>query len=139
MPGPPDLVDRAALAQHRRRAARAPALFLHEAVADEAQERLSEVNRTFTAPAVVTPWPEVWRDRLPGAAIVPDDEVLAWHPGRTTSSSTRSRSIGRTTRSASSSRCAARSRPDGLLLAATLGGQTLAELRAALAEAEVAD
>jgi hypothetical protein len=77
----PALTDRSRLAEQRARAARAPALFLHEATADEIEERLAEVNRTFTAPAVVTPFAQVWQGRLPGARIVPDDPVLALEPG----------------------------------------------------------
>lgn len=72
----PRLTDRAALARNRARAARAPDLFLQSAVADEVQERLTEVNRTFTAPAVVTPWPQMWADRMPLARTVPDAPVL---------------------------------------------------------------
>ena len=67
------LTDRSALFRNRRRAT---APFLREAVADEVQDRLREVNRRFTAPAVVTPFPDMWQERLPGARIVPDAEVL---------------------------------------------------------------
>ena len=65
----------------RRRADRDPALFLQERAADEIQERLAEVNRTFTTPAIVTAFPQLWRDWLPGARVVADDEVLALDAG----------------------------------------------------------
>lgn len=136
MSGPPDLIDRAALGRHRVRAARAPELFLHRAVADEAEERLNEVNRSFTSAAVVTPWPEIWRDRLPGAAVVADSEVLALEHGahdlviHALGLHWANDPVGQLIQARRALR------PDGLLLAATLGGRTLAELRAALAEAE---
>lgn len=137
MSAPPDLVDRAALERNRRRAARAPALFLHRAVADEAQERLSEVNRSFTSAAVVTPWPTVWHDRLPGATIFPDDDILAMQPEshdlviHALALHWANDPVGQLIQARRALR------PDGLLLVATLGGRTLAELRTALAEAEV--
>ena len=65
---PPDLTDRAALARNRARAlARGAELFLHEDAAAEAKERLSEVNKTFTKPAVVAVFPGPWREILPDA------------------------------------------------------------------------
>lgn len=137
MSGPPDLVDRAALDLHRRRAARAPELFLHEAVADEAKERLNEVNRSFTAPAVITPWPAVWAERMPGARIVADTDTLALEVSahdlviHALSLHWANDPVGQLVQARRALR------PDGLLLTAMLGGQTLSELRAALAEAEV--
>ena len=56
---PPLLTDRATLARQR---ARASALFLQEEAVWEVQERLTEVNRTFTAPLVVTGFPALWPD-----------------------------------------------------------------------------
>ena len=51
----PSLTDRPALLRNRARAnALGPVDFLHRIVADEVQDRLAEVNRQFTAPAVVT-------------------------------------------------------------------------------------
>jgi SAM-dependent methyltransferase len=136
MATPPDLVDRTALALHRRRAARRPDLFLHDAVADEAEERLNEVNRTFTAPAAVTPWPDLWRRRLPGAVVVADDEVLDLQPGahdlvvHALCLHWANDPVGQLVQARRALR------PDGLMLCATLGGGTLGELRAALAAAE---
>lgn len=50
----PQLFDRQALAAHRARRQQ-EALFLHQMARDEVEDRLSMVNRTFTAPAVVSP------------------------------------------------------------------------------------
>lgn len=114
-----------------------PALFLQDRVAGELQERLDEVNRRFTKPAIVTPWPDLWQDRLPGARIVPDDEVLALDPGahdlviHALALHWANDPVGQLVQ------CRHALAPDGLLLAATFGGRTLHELRTALAEAEV--
>ncbi len=128
------LFDRSALASRRRRAT---ATFLREAVAREVEERLEGVNRTFTDPAVVTPFPQVWAGRLPAARLVPDGEVLDlaeeahdlvihdlclhWADDP----------VGQLVQ------CRRALRPDGLLVATLFGGTTLADLRTALAEAEV--
>jgi SAM-dependent methyltransferase len=138
MTPPPDLIDRPALARHRDRARRAPALFLHEALADEIEERLIEVNRSFTAPAVVTPFPDLWRHRMPAARLLADDDALALAPGahdlviHALCLHWANDPVGQLVQ------CRRALRPDGLFLGALFGGQTLAELRACLAEAEAA-
>lgn len=72
----PALTDRLALTRHRDRARKSPALFLHvEALAD-VQDRLALVNKSFTVPAIVTPFPDVWKDAFPKAHLAPDDDVL---------------------------------------------------------------
>ena len=134
----PQLTDPAALARNRQRAARAPELFLHELVADEVQDRLAEVNRTFTDMAVVTAFPQVWQPRLPGARMVAEGEVLDLAPGsqdlvvHALALHWANDPVGQIIQ------CARALRPDGLFIAALFGGQTLAELRAVLAEAEAA-
>jgi len=132
----PALTDRTALARHRARARRAPALFLHEGVAEEIKERLTEVNRTFTAPAVVTPFAQVWREILPAARIIPDEEVLALEPGahdlviHALCLHWANDPVGQIIQSRRALQ------PDGLFIAALFGGQSLHELRAVLAQAE---
>lgn len=134
---PPDLVDRAALARNRARARTLGAeLFLHEDAAAEAEERLSEVNKAFTAPAVVTAFPDPWAEILPDARIVADDEVLALEEGahdlviHALALHWANDPVGQLIQ------CRRALSPDGLFLAVLFGGQTLAELRAVLAEAE---
>lgn len=128
------LTDRPALDRNRRRAS---ALFLREAVAREVEERLAEVNRRFTEPALVTPFPQVWTGILPGARVVPDAEVLDLAEGahdlvvHDLSLHWAEDPVGQLVQ------CARALKPDGLLLATTFGGVTLAELRAALTAAEV--
>ncbi|SHJ01325.1 methyltransferase domain-containing protein [Wenxinia saemankumensis] len=135
---PTPLIDRPALARRRARAARAPELFLQDHVAEGLLDRLAEVNRSFTAPAVVTAWPQVWEGRLPGARIVPDDEVLELEPGahdlvlHALALHWANDPVGQIIQ------CRRALRPDGLFLGAAFGGQTLAELRAALGQAEIA-
>lgn len=134
---PPELTDRAALTARRARATRQGAeLFLHEEVAGEIEERLGEVNKSFTAPAIVTGFPQVWRGRLPGARIVADDPVLDLRPGahdlvlHVLALHWASDAVGQLVQ------CRRALKPDGLFIAALFGGRSLQELRTVLAEAE---
>ena len=137
MQTPPLVTDRTALARNRARA-KAEALFLHEEAVHEVQERLEAVNRRFTAPAIVTPFPQIWQNILPDAKILPDDDVLALDPGahdlviHAMALHWANDPVGQLVQ------CRRALRPDGLFLGLMLGGQTLVELRAALAEAEAA-
>jgi SAM-dependent methyltransferase len=139
MSAPAPLTDREALAQHRLRAERqGAATFLHDLAADEIEERLAEVNRRFTDIAVVTGHPAVWRAQFPAAKVVPDDDILDLVPGahdlviHALALHWANDPVGQLVQARRALR------PDGLLLCVSFGGQTLAELRAALAEAEVA-
>ncbi|MFD2172928.1 methyltransferase domain-containing protein [Rhodobacter lacus] len=133
------LTDRDALLRNRARARRRePALFLHEDAAEELHERLNEVNKAFTSPALVTAFPEPWAAVVPGAKVVADTEVLDLAPGahdlvvHAMCLHWAEDPVGQIVQAA---RALA---PDGLFIAVLFGGQTLSELRAALAEAEVA-
>ena len=133
MQTPPILTDRKALTAHR---ARAHDFFLHQDAVTEVQDRLIEVNRTFTAPAVVTPFAQIWQDALPGAVVVADDDLLALEPGahdlvvHALALHWANDPVGQLVQ------CRRALRPDGLCLVLMFGGQTLAELRASLAQAE---
>ncbi|WP_319826637.1 SAM-dependent methyltransferase [Thalassovita sp.] len=132
----PKLTDRAALTRNRARALRDPALFLLETAAEEFQDRLSLVNKSFTAPVVVTGFPDFWAGVFPGARIVADDDILDLEPEahdlviHALSMHWASDPVGQLIQSRRALK------PDGLFIAALFGGQTLHELRAALAEAE---
>ncbi|MFD1511647.1 methyltransferase domain-containing protein [Lacimonas salitolerans] len=133
----PRLTDRTALTRNRARAlARGPEMFLHRAAADELQDRLAMVKRTFTKPAIVTGFPDFWRNLWPDARIVPDDEVLALDEGahdlvmHAMALHWANDPVGQVIQ------CRRALRPDGLFLSVAFGGQTLANLRTALAEAE---
>ncbi|MBM1220694.1 SAM-dependent methyltransferase [Ponticoccus sp. SC2-23] len=136
MDQPPRLTDRPALERNRARAARNPALFLHDWVADEIEERLKEVNRSFTETAVVTTQQGVWADRIPAARLITDDETLDVQTAahdlviHCLCLHWANDPVGQIAQS----RLALR--PDGLFLGALFGGQTLNELRICLAEAE---
>ena len=131
------LTDTRALSLHRKRATRAD-LFLQDQAADELQDRLGMVNRTFTDIAVVTPFADVWSDRMPGARIVPDTDTLDLEPAscdlviHALGLHWANDPVGQLIQ------CRRALRPDGLFLGAALGGQTLEELRACLGQAEIA-
>lgn len=135
-PTPPALTDRAALARFRTRALRTPALFLHHDAADDVQERLEEVNRTFTSPAIVTPFAQIWQNRLPNARIVPDEPVLDLVEGahdlviHALALHWADDPLGQIIQ------CRRALKPDGLFIAVMFGGQSLNELRSVLAQAE---
>lgn len=136
MTSAPDLTDRAALLRNRLRASGDPALFLHEDVADNIQQRLSEVNKAFTSPAVVTGFPGVWTARMPQARIAPDDDLLALKPQahdliiHMLALHWAGDPVGQLVQ------CRRALRPDGLFIGALFGGATLHELRTCLAGAE---
>jgi len=136
---PPRLTDRRALAARRARAARlaAPARFLHDTARTEIDERLAEVNRAFTAPAVVSGDPGAWR-QWRGALVVPDEPLLALEPEahdlvvHAMALHWADDPVGQLVQ------CRRALRPDGLMIAVLPGGETLTELRSCLAEAELA-
>lgn len=129
----PHLTDRMALTRNR---ARATTFFLQSEAITELQERLIEVNRTFTEPAVITGFPHLWEKALPGARFVPDEGTLALQTGahdlviHALALHWANDPVGQLVQ------CRHALRPDGLFLALMFGGQTLQELRACLAQAE---
>ena len=138
MQQPPSLFDRAALDAHRARSAGrdTEAWFLHEQAASLVSERLEEVNRTFTEIAVVGWRPEIWGRLGTGVRHIADDELLdlteascdlivhamALHWANDP--------VGQLVQMRRALK------PDGLMIATFFGGQTLHQLRIALAEAE---
>ena len=123
------LTDRLALTCHR---ARASAFFLQVGAVAEAHERLTEVNRVFTAPVVVTAFAHLW----PEMRCIADDDVLDLTGGaqdlviHTMTLHWANDPVGQLIQ------CRQALRPDGLFLGLMFGGQTLHELRACLAQAE---
>lgn len=134
---PPNIIDRLALSAHRARAELSPVTFLRDFVHAELHERLTEVNREFKNVAIVSATPETLGEIFPEATKVTDNDALAfgtkqfdliihdlalhWHNDP----------VGQLVQS----RLALK--PDGLFVATLFGGQTLYELRASLAEAEI--
>ncbi|MCB5199241.1 methyltransferase domain-containing protein [Loktanella sp. TSTF-M6] len=127
------LTDRPALIRNR---ARATENFLRVRAIDDVEERLQEVNRSFTDVAIVTPRPDLWQTRRADARIVADDDILdlpqeafdlvihdlSLHWAQDL--------VGQLVQSRRALRA------DGLFLATLFGGQTLNELRSALGQAE---
>lgn len=111
--------------------------FIHRIALDEVQDRLAEVNRSFSDIAIVTGHADFWRAAFPGAKIVADTaaldlqsqshdlviHALALHWADDP--------VGQLIQSARALR------PDGLFIAVLPGGQTLHELRQSLTQAEV--
>lgn len=136
-PDRPALTDRPALLRQRDRAVRQGFVdVLHRLAADEIKDRLSEINRAFTAPALVTGFPDFWTGAFPGARVVADDPVLDLEAGahdlviHALALHWSEDPVGQIVQ------CARALREDGLFIAVCFGGQTLHELRAALAQAE---
>jgi SAM-dependent methyltransferase len=134
---PTQLVDLTALARHRARGDIASAQFLHDDAIFEIKERLIDVNRTFTKPAIVTPFANVWGDVVAGAKVVADDDVLDLTPNshdliiHGMGLHWANDPVGQLIQ------CRHALKPDGLLLVAMFGGETLNELRAVLGQAEI--
>jgi SAM-dependent methyltransferase len=140
MTATPTLTDRLALGRNRARARTLPghaaAMYLHRLALSDLQERLIEVNRTFTKPAVVSDFPDIWQGLHPDALLVPDADTLDLGPvahdlvvhamGLHWSNDP----VGQLVQ------CRRALLPDGLFLGVLPGGRSLQELRACLAEAE---
>lgn len=109
---------------------------MHAEAATEIQERLAEVNRQFTAPAVVTGFPEFWARVMPKARIVADTPVLDLMEGahdlviHALALHWADDPVGQIVQ------CRRALKPDGLFLGVLPGGRSLSELRAVLAETE---
>ncbi len=137
MTSAPKLTNRKALGLHRARAARAPVDFLHQAVADELEERLAEVNKSFNAPLLIGPSLPPIRSLFPNAPLIEDSPELTITRGahdlaiHAFGLHWADDPIGQMVQS----RLALKR--DGLFLGVMFGGATLNELRTSLAEAEV--
>lgn len=139
MQNPTKLFDTNALSLHRARAARAgnSAWFLHEFASDCVHERLQDINRSFTKPAFVGWSAGIWQNALgfdvnstldaetialkeQSHDLVVNGLTLHWANDPVGQMVQMRRAL----------------QPDGLMIAALFGGQTLNELRTAFAEAE---
>lgn len=129
MQNAPLLTDRTALIRNRSRASDR---FLHDIARDELLDRLSLVNRAFKDPIIVGPSDNF----LPDARLIDDAETLDVIPAshdlaiHFMALHWANDPVGQIIQSARALR------PDGHFQAACLGGQTLHELRACLAQAE---
>lgn len=132
----PKIRNPAALAAHRARAHRRPETFLHDEAAFEVEERLNEVNRSFTSPLLVGHALAPLRAVLPDAPVIDDSDRLDATQGahdlvlHSFGLHWADDLIGQLVQS----RLALK--PDGLFIGVMFGGATLNELRSSLAEAE---
>jgi SAM-dependent methyltransferase len=148
---PPRLFDHALLDARRRRASSAPADFLLQAVAEDLLDRLAAVKRTFTtAVDLGTPTPllaerlraseqaaRVLRvDRVGNPDIVADPELVPLAPASVDLVVSALALHWSDDLPGALAQIRAALKPDGLFLAAFLGGETLTELRQSLAQAE---
>ena len=123
------LTDRLALTRHRTRAG---AFFLQAEAVTEVHERLTEVNRVFTAPMVVTAFPHLW----PETPCIGDEDVLDLTVGahdlviHAMALHWANDLVGQLIQ------CRRALAADGLFIGLMFGGQTLHELRTCLAQAE---
>lgn len=135
MSKPPPLFDRHAIQQRRRRATDA-GMFLQRVACSEMEERLKDVNRAFTKPAVISAFPAIWTDLIPHAKLIADSDLLDLNEADhdlVIDAMTLHWSNDPVGQLVQIRRAL---QPDGLFLGAMFGGQTLHELRGALAEAE---
>ncbi len=140
MQSPPLLFDHNLLGQRRIRAAGIgrDGDFLHREIAEHVHERLMEVKKPFIDAAIVGPRADLWAGTLglPNMVTAPDDDILPLDPGafdvviHALALHWANDPVGQLVQMRRALR------PDGLMIAAMFGGQTLNELRAALAEAE---
>lgn len=131
------LTDPAARA---RALARARDALWHSEALLEVQDRLQAINKPLTDIAIVSDFPDIWREFLAARAgahhLLPQAEVLALPQAgvdlviHAMGLHWANDPVGQLVQ------CRRALRPDGLLIALMFGGQTLQELRAALAQAE---
>jgi len=133
---PPSLFDHSALALHRARAD-GTAWFLHDQAIDMIHERLQEVNRQFTKIAIVGFRAAEWADALGlQATCINDSDVLNLQEDNfdliihAMGLHWANDPVGQLVQMRRALE------PDGLMIAAFFGGQTLSELRIAFARAE---
>ncbi len=149
--GPPHIFDRKLLDRRRQRVAAAPEDFLLKAVADDLLDRLAAVKRTFALGVDLgSPLPLVAKhlaaggqvdrvihiDRIGTPDIVGDPELLPLAPASVDLIVSALALHWTDDLPGTLAQVRAVLKPDGLFLAALFGGETLTELRQALAQAE---
>lgn len=139
MQKPPKLFDPASLAAHRARAddAHSDIWFIHDRAIETVSEKLKDVNRSFKDIAIIGPRANHWAKALGlTATCIPDTDqldlteashdliihamALHWANDPVGQLVQMRRAL----------------RPDGLMISAMFGGETLQELRIAFAQAE---
>lgn len=139
MVSPPPLFDMKTRSRRRARAKTAGlADFLHREAAQQLHERLQDVNKSFTKSAFIGWLAESWAGGFTPDLAVPDEDTLALPVAEFDLAvhglclHAANDPVGQLVQMRRALK------PDGLMLAALLGGQTLHELRYAFAQAESA-
>lgn len=137
MPVQNQLIDRSQLEKNRARAMRAEGdFFLFEEARLEIEDRLDMVNKPFSAVAIVSGFPAIWRKWFPEAKHILDTDTLDLKENtfdlviHAMSLHWANDPVGQLIQ------CNRALKPDGLLIAAFFGDQTLNELRSCLGQAE---
>ena len=132
------LVDRAQLTRNRQRATHINGdFFLHQEARLEIQDRLDMVNKPFNSIAIVTGFPDLWQEWFPDATVVPDTDTLQLKE-RTHDLVIHAMALHWANDPVGQLiQCNRALVPDGLMIAAFFGDQTLHELRACLSQAEI--
>ena len=132
----PPLTDTHTLHLHHKNRRTPDGMFLQQEAFDEISERLLGVKKSFTKTAVVTSWPDLWANIMAGADVIRPDDTLQFTDNgydliiHAMDLHWANDPVGQIVQ------CRNALKPDGLFLAACFGGQTLNELRSAIAEAE---
>ncbi len=133
------LVDYASLKLHRLRSRRLcpEAARFHQQAAQEFQTRLGELPQNLEKVAIVTGHAALWREFFPHASLYRDADVLDL-PRKSADLVLHAMSLHWANDPVGQLiQCRLGLRPEGILMAACFGEQTLTELRTALALAEV--
>jgi len=132
-----NLFDSSSIAQHRQRAITGDlADFLQCEAAAQISERLQEIKKSFTSPAFVGWLPDIWIAAIGPMVAVADSDTLALDLAahdlviHGLCLHVANDPVGQLVQLLRSLQ------PDGLMIAALFGGQTLHELRTSFAEAE---
>ena len=134
----PRLTDRKALVQRRQRAVRqgGPKTFLLDLAREELSEKLSDTGRTFRRIAVVSGFPDYWRAVFPGASQVEDADIVQF-PDHTLDLIIHAMALHWSDDPVGQLiQCRRALAPDGLMIAAMIGGESLHELREVFIKAE---
>ncbi|WP_412535642.1 SAM-dependent methyltransferase [Nereida ignava] len=132
----PPLTDTHTLHLHHKNRRTPDGMFLQREAFDEISERLLGVKKSFTKTAVVTSWPDLWANIVKGADVIHPDDTLRFTDNgydlivHAMDLHWANDPVGQIVQ------CRNALKPDGLFLAACFGGQTLNELRSAIAKAE---
>ena len=130
------LIDRTSLLKNRMRFDELRSGFLQDEAIIEAKGRLGLVNKDFKSTAIITPFPQFWRKAFPKATMILDDDFLNFKGQKfdlvlhVMSLHWSNDPLGQLIQ------CMRALRPDGLFISSVMGGETLHELRSALAKAE---